>query len=162
VGPGRHFGHRGIGHFLYGLVGPFAAALMMSVGVRRVMMFGLTLMGASALVSQYMTQSWQFTATWGVVSGLGTGMVASVLGATITNRWFARNQGLVMGIFAASTATGSLIFLPFLAWLTQAGRGWALCARWGLPVWHWCLWWPCSCPKARPARAWADWVKNRA
>jgi MFS family permease len=62
------------------------------------MMFGLTLMGASALVSQYMTQSWQFTATWGVVSGLGTGMVASVLGATITNRWFARNQGLVMGI----------------------------------------------------------------
>jgi hypothetical protein len=83
VGPGRHFGHRGIGHFLYGLVGPFAAALMMSVGVRRVMMFGLTLMGASALVSQYMTQSWQFTATWGVVSGLGTGMVASVLGATI-------------------------------------------------------------------------------
>ncbi|WDF73230.1 MFS transporter [Novosphingobium sp. KACC 22771] len=110
-----------LGIFLYGLVGPFAAALMMSVGVRRVMMVGLALMGASALASQYMTQAWQFTATWGVVSGLGTGMVASVLGATIVNRWFARNQGLVMGIFAASTATGSLIFLPFLAWLTQGG-----------------------------------------
>ncbi|KAH2808464.1 hypothetical protein KXV85_005999, partial [Aspergillus fumigatus] len=117
-----------LGIFLYGLVGPFAAALMMSVGVRRVMMVGLTLMGASALVSQYMTQSWQFTATWGVVSGLGTGMVASVLGATIVNRWFARNQGLVMGIFAASTATGSLVFLPFLAWLTQGGA-WVGVAR---------------------------------
>lgn len=113
-----------VGIFLYGLVGPFAAALMMSVGVRRMVMGGLTLMGLATLSSLWMTQSWQFMLSWGVFSGLGSGVITSVLGATIVNRWFATRQGLVMGLFAASTATGSLIFLPFLAWLTRAGA-WA-------------------------------------
>jgi len=113
-----------VGIFLYGLVGPFAAALMMTVGVRRMVMGGLGLMGLATLSSLWMTQSWQFMLSWGVFSGLGSGVITSVLGATIVNRWFATRQGLVMGLFAASTATGSLIFLPFLAWLTREGA-WA-------------------------------------
>lgn len=111
-----------LGIFLYGLVGPFAAALMIAFGIRRTVMLGLSLMAASALASQYMTQPWHYLATWGVASGLGTGMVASVLGAAVVNRWFAQRQGLVMGLFAASTATGSLVFLPYLAWLTRSGE----------------------------------------
>jgi predicted MFS family arabinose efflux permease len=46
-----------------------------------------------------------------------------VLGATIVNRWFKTNRGLVMGLMSASAATGLLIFLPALAWLAQHG-GW--------------------------------------
>jgi MFS family permease len=126
---GLHFGwDRGtvsatsaLGIFLYGLVGPFAAALMMSLGIKRTMMLGLGLMAGATFASQWMTQSWHYMLTWGVFSGLGTGMVASVLGAAVVNRWFAQRQGLVMGLFAASTATGSLIFLPYLAWLTRGG-----------------------------------------
>jgi len=85
------------------------------------MMIGLSIMAAATFASQYMTQSWHYLLSWGVVSGLGTGMVASVLGASVVNRWFARRQGLVMGLFSASTATGSLIFLPYLAWLSREG-----------------------------------------
>jgi len=44
-----------------------------------------------------------------------------VLGATIVNRWFAARRGLMMGLLTASTATGALIFLPFMAWLTRNG-----------------------------------------
>jgi MFS family permease len=110
-----------VGIFLYGLVGPFAAALMLSLGVRRVMMIGLSLMAAGTLASHWMTQSWHYLLTWGVISGFGSGAIANVLGATITNRWFAKRQGLVMGLLSASTATGALIFLPFLAWLTRDG-----------------------------------------
>jgi len=110
-----------LGIFLYGLVGPFSAALMLSLGIRRTMMIGLSIMAAATFASQYMTQSWHYLLSWGVVSGLGTGMVASVLGASVVNRWFARRQGLVMGLFSASTATGSLIFLPYLAWLSREG-----------------------------------------
>jgi predicted MFS family arabinose efflux permease len=62
-----------------------------------------------------MTQSWQLVLLWGVLSGLGSGCVAPVLAATITARWFATRRGLVMGILTASTATGTLIFLPGLA-----------------------------------------------
>lgn len=42
-------------------------------------------------------------------------------GGSNDQRWFATRQGLVTGLLSASTATGSLIFLPFLAWLSQGG-----------------------------------------
>jgi predicted MFS family arabinose efflux permease len=46
-----------------------------------------------------------------------------VLAATIVNRWFVSHRGLMTGLLAASTATGTLIFLPGLAALTEWG-GW--------------------------------------
>ena len=62
---------------------------------------------------------------WGVVIGLGTGMTALVLGATIAARWFAARRGLVVGILTASVATGQLVFLPLLASLTER-MGWRI------------------------------------
>ncbi|BCP54047.1 MFS transporter [Kaistia sp. 32K] len=112
-----------IGIFLYGLTGPFAAALMQSFGVRRVLVGALLLMAASTGASAFMTQPWQYIATWGVLSGVSSGAVAMVLGATIVNRWFVTNRGLMMGLLTASTATGTLIFLPGMAALAQWG-GW--------------------------------------
>ncbi len=109
------------GIFLYGLVGPFAAALMLTFGIRRTMLAGLTIMAVSTFASLWMRTPWHYVLTWGILSGLGSGAVASVLGAAVVNRWFARRQGLVMGLLSASTATGSLIFLPFLAWLSARG-----------------------------------------
>lgn len=111
----------GLGILLYGLVGPFAAALMMSLGIRRTMLAGLALMAASTFASQWMTAPWHYVLSWGVLSGIGSGAVASVLGAAVVNRWFATRQGLVMGLLSASTATGALVFLPFLAWLSSSG-----------------------------------------
>jgi MFS family permease len=110
-----------VGIFLYGLVGPFAAALMMSIGIRRTMLGGLVLMAIATFASLWMSAPWQYVLTWGVMSGVGSGAVASVLGAAVVNRWFATRQGLVMGLLSASTATGSLIFLPLLAWLSNTG-----------------------------------------
>lgn len=112
-----------IGILLYGLVGPFAAALMVQIGIRRTMLGGLLLMSVATFASLWMHTPWQFIASWGVLSGIGSGAVAAVLGAAIVNRWFATRQGLVMGLLSASTATGSLIFLPFLAWLSS-GMAW--------------------------------------
>jgi MFS family permease len=111
-----------VGIFLYGLVGPFAAALMQTVGIRRTLLGGLALMSASTFASLFMTQPWQYIVTWGVFSGVGSGAVTSVLGAAVVNRWFASRQGLVMGLLTASTATGSLVFLPFMAMLTTGGH----------------------------------------
>ncbi|WP_116089638.1 MFS transporter [Sphingomonas crusticola] len=110
-----------VGICLYGLVGPFAAALMQTVGIRRTMMGGLTLMAGATFASLWMTQPWQYIVTWGVISGVGSGAVASVMGAAVVNRWFATRQGLIMGALTASTATGALIFLPFMAWLSRHG-----------------------------------------
>jgi len=62
---------------------------------------------------------------WGVVIGIGTGMTALVLGATIAARWFVARRGFVVGILSASVATGQLIFLPLLAKLTEQ-YGWRI------------------------------------
>ncbi|WCT74009.1 MFS transporter [Sphingomonas naphthae] len=110
-----------IGLLFYGLVGPFAAALMQTLGIKRTMLGGLVLMSSATFVSLWMREPWQYVATWGIVSGIGSGAVASVLGAAIVNRWFATRQGLVMGMLTASTATGALIFLPVIAWLAEGG-----------------------------------------
>ena len=112
-----------IGIFLYGLAGPFAAALMERIGVRRTLIAALLLMSGSTALSLLMTEPWHLIATWGVLSGIGSGAVATVLGATIVNRWFKTNRGLVMGLMSASAATGLLVFLPLLALLAQHG-GW--------------------------------------
>jgi predicted MFS family arabinose efflux permease len=70
-----------------------------------------------------MTQPWELVLSWGVLSGLASGCIAMTLGATIINRWFVTHRGLVMGLLSASTATGTLIFLPGLAFIAQHG-GW--------------------------------------
>lgn len=112
-----------IGIFIYGLTGPFAAALMQSFGVRRTVLLALVLMSVSTGLSSLMTQPWHYILTWGFMSGLGSGAVAMVLGATVVNRWFVERRGLMMGLLTASTATGSLIFLPTMAALAETG-GW--------------------------------------
>lgn len=110
-----------IGIFLYGLAGPFAAAAMEHFGLRRVLIGALLLMAASSAASAFMTESWHLLLTWGVFSGIGSGAVAVVLGATIVNRWFTTRRGLMMGLLTASTATGNLLFLPVLAALAASG-----------------------------------------
>ena len=134
-----------IGIFLYGLVGPFGAALMLRFGIRRTVLCALALMVVSTAGSALMTSRWQLVLTWGVLSGLGTGCVAMVLGATIVNRWFVTHRGVVMGAMTASAATGTLIFLPALASIAQH-HGWrsvvltvASCALALIPLVWWLL-----------------------
>ena len=112
-----------VGIFLYGLAGPFAAAVMNQFGIRRTVIGALMLMSAATAASYFMTQPWHLFMTWGLLTGLGSGAVANVLGAVIVNRWFTTNRGLVMGLLTASTATGTLIFMPGLAAIVQWG-GW--------------------------------------
>jgi sugar phosphate permease len=114
---------------LYGLIGPFAAALLDSLGVRKTMALALGLVAAGAALTTVMRAPWQLVLLWGVVVGGGTGMTALALGATVVNRWFHTRRGVVMGVLTASTATGQLVFLPLLAALVEA-HGW----RWAVVV----------------------------
>src|SRR5258707_7758960 len=110
--------------FLYGLIGPFAAALYQRFGLRRTMMAAMALLAAGYGLSTVATTYWQFVVLWGVVVGIGSGMAAAVLGAAVANRWFTQRRGLVMGLLTASTATGQLIFLPALAKAVEANGNW--------------------------------------
>ncbi len=101
--------------FLYGAIGPFAAALYQRFGLRRTMMAAMALLALGYGLSTVARTYWQFVLLWGVVVGVGSGMAATVLGAAVANRWFTEKRGLVMGLLTASGATGQLVFLPQLA-----------------------------------------------
>ena len=100
---------------LYGLIAPFAAALMERFTVRKVVMTALTFVALSAASTVLMTQPWHLWLLWGVCVGIGTGSMALVFAATVANRWFIKHKGLVVGALTAASATGQLIFLPMLS-----------------------------------------------
>lgn len=108
---------------LFGLMAPFAAALMTRFGLRTVVISALTTITVGLVVSLAMSQVWHLILLWGFVIGFGSGLTAMVLGATVATRWFSARRGLVIGVLAASVATGQLIFLPIMASLTET-YGW--------------------------------------
>ncbi|MFI3903569.1 MFS transporter [Ochrobactrum sp. S1502_03] len=108
---------------LFGLMGPFAAAFMNQFGLRSVVATALVMIAGGLIGSIFMTQEWQMVGLWGIIIGLGTGMTALVLGATVAARWFEKRRGLVVGLMTASNATGQLVFMPILASVSQT-IGW--------------------------------------
>ena len=108
---------------LFGLVAPFAAALMERFTVRKVVMSALTLVAISSTSTIFMTQPWHLWALWGIGVGVGTGSMALVFAATIANRWFVARKGIVIGALTAATASGQLVFLPMLSYFA-INYGW--------------------------------------
>ena len=100
---------------LFGLVAPFAAALMERFTVRKVVISALTLVSLSATSTIFITQPWHLWLLWGVGVGIGAGSMALVFAATIANRWFVARKGIVVGALTAATASGQLVFLPLLS-----------------------------------------------
>ena len=113
---------------LYGVTAPFASALMERFGVRRVTAAAMTLIALGSGLTVFMTAAWQLVLLWGVLVGLGAGSISLGFVATIGTRWFVERQGLVTGILSAGGATGSLVFLPVVASLTQSPGGWRAAA----------------------------------
>ena len=113
----------GVRFLLFGLMAPFAAALINRFGMRRIALSALLLIAGGLLLSLAMTRVWQLVLLWGVVIGLGTGLTALVLGVTVATRWFSTRRGLVTGLLTASSATGQLLFLPLLASVSER-LGW--------------------------------------
>ena len=104
---------------LFGLLGPFAAIFIARFGLRRIMVTAASFIAIAMVLATQVTQLWQLFLLWGLVLGCGTGLTALVLGAMVASRWFTERRGLVVGMFAASTATGQLIFLPIAAWMIE-------------------------------------------
>jgi sugar phosphate permease len=110
------------GLVIFGLIGPFTGWLLDRIGLRTLTVAGLLLVGISMILSSRITQPWQLNALWGFLGGVGTGMVGSVLSATVANRWFVARRGLVLGIFGAALSAGQLVFVPLLmSWSVTLG-----------------------------------------
>jgi MFS family permease len=118
-----------VGLLVYGLSAPFSGRLIDNFGARIVATLGLAITAASMFLSAASGNAVQLALFFGILSGIGTGLLGSVLGATIANRWFVERRGLVIGIFGATTSAGQLMFLPWLSSMTT-GMGWRQTAIW--------------------------------
>ena len=108
---------------LYGFIGPFAAALQLRYGLRRVTVIALCIIATGAALTTQMSQPWHLFLLWGLVVGTGTGCMATVFASTVASRWFVARRGVVTGVLTAATASGQLVFLPLLTSLAEH-HGW--------------------------------------
>jgi MFS family permease len=108
---------------LFGLIGPFAAALIQTIGLKRTVLISLALLSITMALSGFISTPWQLFATWGVMVGIGCGAGTVGLATAVANRWFVERRGFAVGLLTASNASGQLVFLPLLASVAE-GHGW--------------------------------------
>lgn len=101
--------------FLYGISGPFMAALLEVIGLKKMMLGAMATLVLGMTLTFVMSESWQLIVIWGGIIGLGASLFLTVLSPYVANHWFVKRRGLAVGILTASTATGQLILLPVLA-----------------------------------------------
>ncbi|MFJ5760615.1 MFS transporter [Neobacillus sp. NPDC093182] len=104
---------------LYGISGPFMAALIETIGLKKMMILAMATLLVGILLTFFMVKPWQLILIWGIIIGLGSGLFLTVLSPYIANQWFEKRRGLALGILTASTATGQLILLPLLAIIVE-------------------------------------------
>ena len=110
---------------LVGGLAPFAGALMLRYGVRRIVVIAAVLVALALFGVTQASAKWHLWVYLGLLLGTAGGLTAMALAATIANRWFVQRRGLAMGILAAAFAAGQLSFLPAAAWLATS-YGWRM------------------------------------
>ena len=108
-----------INTLLPGLLGPLVVVVISIVGLRRVVVTSLLCLGSGVALSSLMVSEDAGPALlyvlWGLLVGVGSAGVATVLGAVVADAWFVERRSTVMGLFAASNAAGSLVFATPIA-----------------------------------------------
>jgi MFS family permease len=107
---------------LFGLAAPLAGGLMLRYGPRKMVAISGGLLLAGLALSIVTTHKWQLWLGMGILLGIAPGITAMQLNAVIASRWFVARRGFVIGLLGGAIATGTLIFIPLAAWVTE---------RWG-------------------------------
>ena len=100
---------------------PFQGYLVDKFGPRLLLSIGTVLTGLSWVLSANLTTVSNLYITYGVLGGLGTGIVyIGVVGLMV--RWFPSNRGFAVGMVAAGYGIGALLTtFPIAASLTETG-----------------------------------------
>lgn len=89
---------------------PLLGNVVSRVHMRTMMLAGSFCMIAVFLLFSVATRPWMFWAV-AVVTGFPYAACLSVGPATLVNRWFAKHVGLLLGMFAGSSALGGVVFM---------------------------------------------------
>jgi len=118
-----------VGLLVAGAAAPLSGWLLNTLGSRKVTGIGLTLSFLGMIPTPWVTQTWHLVLLWGVIAGLGTGIIGGVLGAAVAARWFVEKRGMVTGMLGAATSAGQLVFVPLLM-TASSSIGWRDASLW--------------------------------
>ena len=110
---------QGLRFALFGLAAPFAGGLVLRYGPRRMVALSGTLSLMGLLLTATMTTKFELWVGFGALLGLAPGLTALQLSAVISSRWFTTHRGLVVGLLNGAIATGTLLFMPLGAWISE-------------------------------------------
>jgi MFS family permease len=109
-----------------GCMAPLSGALVDRFGARVILCAGLASVGLGVTLTAGITASWQFFLTFSLLAGLGFGMAANHVVATLMSRRFEEGRGLAVGIATAGSTAGQLLLIPVLSEIMTATGGWRL------------------------------------
>ena len=99
-----------------GISGTLTGHLTDRYGPRAIVAIGGILMGVGMTLGAVANQIWELYLFYGVLAGLGMGVVTVPLSATLS-RWFIAWRGLAQGILVAGSGFGNLVFAPVAGYL---------------------------------------------
>ena len=98
-----------------GILGPLEGLLIDRLGPRRMVIIGLTIMGAGFLIFSRVEELWQFYVAFLVMS-LGAGLGTWLPMMTVLNGWFVRRRATSMSMVLVGYRLGVVAFVPLLTW----------------------------------------------
>jgi len=128
------------------VMGPVAGYLVDKIGPRRMVFFGLPVMGVGFILFSRVDNLWQFYGAF-VLASMGAGFGTWLPMMTVLNHWFQKRRAMAMSLAMEGFALGGVLLMPALAWAIDPDEpdrlGWRLTAA-GIGVVLIILAWPVS------------------
>ncbi len=97
---------------------PFTGWVTDHFGPKRVLAFGIAVLGVVAFALANATELWQFYVYYGVIGAIGLAAVSPVNITSLVSGWFVdRNRGAALSISTSGSAFGQLMIVPAATWL---------------------------------------------
>ncbi|QPF89931.1 MFS transporter [Bradyrhizobium commune] len=97
----------------------FTDDLLASIGLRALILCGLSALGASTVLLGLMQSPWQLYLAYALMSVGWTGMGTVVI-ATVLNAWFERRRGLALSLAFNGATCGGIVLVPLLLALSES------------------------------------------
>jgi MFS family permease len=97
----------------------FTDALLTRIGLRSLILCGLSALGASTVLLAMMQTPWQLYLAYALMAIGWTGMGTVVI-ATVLNSWFDRRRGLALSLAFNGATCGGIVLVPLLLSLTAS------------------------------------------
>lgn len=113
-----------------GLLGPLEGYLTDRAGTRRMVFFGLCILGGAFIFFGLIDNLWMFYVAY-ILMALGQGLGSWIPLMTMLNRWFSRRRATAIGWSNVASRFGALLLVPAIAWAIDPDYdrlGWRLTA----------------------------------